>query len=245
MYAQVSPAVVHIVGEDDEGEGSGIVFDSRHVLTCRHVVSDMAVAPVQTFQGRRATVEDVFRHPELDVAVIRTKELLTPVRGLGFLRPKVSQKVYRFGYARVPCSIPLDTGDRPTIESGEITNASVLVLGGIALFLYSAVSRPGDSGGAIVSDDGYVVGMTTELSDARFAGKESEDVFSPHYAGVPSHVIARAVDELNLGVQVPFGRPSTVRDVRIAWLRVTRVVVMVQDRRHNGSTLSRAERGCE
>ena len=52
VHAQVSPAVVHIVGNNNEGEGSGVVFDPQHVLTCRHVVSGMAVATTQTFQGR-------------------------------------------------------------------------------------------------------------------------------------------------------------------------------------------------
>ena len=84
-----------------------------------------------------------------------------------------------------------------------MTNGSVHVFGGSELFLYSAISRPGDSGGAVVSDEGYVVGMTTELSDSRVLARNGEDVFSPHYAGIPSHVLARAVDELGLGVQIP------------------------------------------
>ena len=203
VHAQVSPSVVHIVGEDNFGEGSGVVFGSRHVLTCRHVVANMTVAAKQMFQGREVDIDDIFEHPDVDVAVIQTKEPLSPVPGLVFLRPEVSQKIYRFGYARVPCSIPLDGGG-PTIETGEVTSASVIVFGGVELFLYSAVSRPGDSGGAIVSEEGYVVGMTTELSDARFAGRDGEDVFSPHYAGVPSHVIASAVEDLDLGARIPY-----------------------------------------
>ena len=45
--------------------------------------------------------------------------------------------------------------------------------------------------------------MTTGLSDSRVQTREGEDVFSPHYAGIPSHVLARAVDELGLGVRIP------------------------------------------
>lgn len=204
VHRHVSPAIVHVAGENDEGEGSGIVFDAHHVLTCRHVVSRMKLASAQEFQGRTVTVEDVFLHESEDVAVIRVKEALTIVPGLGFLAPMVSQKVYRFGYSRVPCSVPTSTGSSPLVmQSGEVTNESVLVFGGMELFLYSAISRPGDSGGAVVSDDGYIVGMTTELSDSRVQTKEGEDLFSPHYAGIPSHVLARAVDALGLGVQLP------------------------------------------
>lgn len=201
VYAQVSPTIVHIVGEEDNGEGSGIVFSPYHVLTCRHVVTDMKVAAKQKFQGRTVNIETIDEHPDIDVAVIKTVEQLSPAPGLAFLRPEVSQKIYRFGYARVPCSIPQkDRG--PTIETGEVTCAPITVFGGDELFLYSAVSRPGDSGGAIVSEDGYVVGMTTELSDARYTSLDDEDVFSPHYAGIPSHVIARAVEDL--GTYIPY-----------------------------------------
>ena len=203
VHAQVSPAVVHIVGEDDDGEGSGIVFGPHHVLTCCHVVTDMKVAAEQTFQGGKVNIDEIVKHPDVDVAVIKTMEELLPAPGLAFLRPEVSQKVYRFGYSRVPCSIPVDS-EGPTIETGEVTRESVIVFGGIELFLYSAVSRPGDSGGAIVSEEGYVVGMTTELSDARHEGRDGEDVFSPHYAGIPSHVIAGAVEELRVGAQIPY-----------------------------------------
>ncbi len=204
VHRHVSPVIVHVVGENNEGEGSGIVFDEHHVLTCRHVVSRMKLASAQAFQGRTATVEEVFQHGTEDVAVIRIKESLTTIPGLGFVDPMVSQKVYRFGYSRVPCSVPSSSGASPLVmQSGEVTNDSVFVFGGVELFLYSAISRPGDSGGAVVSDDGYVVGMTTELSDSRMHASEGEEVFSPHYAGIPSHVLARAVDELDLGVHIP------------------------------------------
>ena len=32
---------------------------------------------------------------------------------------------------------------------------------------------------------------------------EGEDVFSPHYAGMSSYVLAKADDDLGLGVQIP------------------------------------------
>lgn len=205
VHRQVSPAIVHVVGENDEGEGSGIVFDEHHVLTCRHVVCGMQLASAQAFQGKKVTVEGVFPHETEDVAVIRVKESLTTVLGLGFVDPTVSQKVYRFGYSRVPCSVPSGMGASPLVmQSGEVTNNAVRVFGDTELFLYSAISRPGDSGGAVVSDDGYVVGMTTELSDSRVHTGEGDVVFSPHYAGIPSHVLARSVEELGLAVQIPF-----------------------------------------
>ena len=205
VYHQVSPAVVHILAENNENEGSGIIFDAHHILTCKHVVSDMKVARIQIFQGKNFTVENEFQHDSLDVAVIRVREPLAIVDGLGFLAPTISQKIYRFGYARVPRSIPLSTGAAPLVmQSGEVTSESVVLFDKSRVFLYSAVSRPGDSGGAIVSDDGYVVGMTSELSDDRRADCEVQGIISPHYVGVPSDILQTAVDELELGVHIPY-----------------------------------------
>ncbi len=72
------------------------------------------------------------------------------------------------------------------------------------MFLYSAVSRPGDSGGPLVSEDGYVVGMTTSLTDGKYDNKADREIFQPHYTGIPSHVIKQAVDDLDAGVCLPF-----------------------------------------
>ena len=74
IHRQISPAVVHVIGENNEGEGSGIVFDAHHVLTCKHVVSDMNVATDQTFQGKTVQIDQIFPHGTEDVAVIRVKE---------------------------------------------------------------------------------------------------------------------------------------------------------------------------
>ncbi len=201
LYEKISPLIVHIIGCKDgvENEGSGIIFDSNHILTCKHVTSGMKVAKRQNFQGKAVTIEKIYEHEKIDVSVIKTKETLTPEKGLGYLRPQITQKVYRFGCSRIPCSLPNETG-KSSIESGEVTLTSVKIFNSNEFFLYSAISRPGDSGGAIVSEDGYIVGMTTQMSDMR----NSENIFSPHYAGVPSQVIATAVEELNLDVRIPY-----------------------------------------
>ena len=206
IYAQIAPVVVQIVGikaNDDPGEGSGIVFDSHHVLTCRHVVEDMQVAKNQVFQEIVITVNEIFKHDNDDVAVIRVNEPLSPVYGLVFLKPDVAQRIYRFGCSRLPCEIP-SYRSNPVVESGEVTRTSITVFTKEELFLYSAITRPGDSGGAIVSDDGYVVGIATQSTDARYQGNDSVDVFSPYYTGIPAHTLAKAVEEMDIGAQLPY-----------------------------------------
>ena len=209
VHRQVSPAIVHITGEDEKGDGragTGVVFDSRHILTCRHVVSGMRVNPKQKFQGKEVTIEDrsIFKHEKDDVAVIRVDAPLNPVPGLAFLSPMVTQAVYTFGYPKIPNVRPRlpDADDAYlVVQRGEVTNEHVVASDKTELFLYSAIARPGNSGGAIVSDDGYVVGISTELTDGQYEG---ENVFSPHFAGIPAHIVAKAVGEMELDIQIPY-----------------------------------------
>lgn len=206
VYGMVSPAVVQIVGQNDDGVqtmGCGIVFDTHHVLTCKHVVTDMCAQQVQYFQGNPATIEDIAEHNTVDVAVLFIKEELQPTLGLAFFRPEISQKIYRFGHGRIP--LTKETSPiQPTIESGEVTSPSKLTFDGSELFFYSAVSRPGDSGGAIVSDDGYVVGMTTRALDENIDSPQQKGGFLPHFGAIPSDVIFNAVQDLDIDVNIPY-----------------------------------------
>ena len=209
VHSEVSSAIIQIVGMNKKGDhrsGSGIVFDTHHILTCRHVISDMDVNDTQTFQGREINVrqKSIYTHEKDDVAVIRVDKPLKPVSGLAFLAPMIAQTVYTFGYPKVPNVRPKTMGADDAyliMQSGEVTNECVIATDKTELFLYSAISRPGDSGGAIVSDDGYVVGMSTNLTEGQY---EDETTFLPHYAGIPSHVIAKAVDDMDLGIRIPY-----------------------------------------
>ena len=46
-----------------------------------------------------------------------------------------------------------------------------------------------------------MVGLSIVDSTGQYDAKEA---FSPHYAGVPSQVVVKAVDDLCLGFQLPF-----------------------------------------
>ena len=121
---------------------------------------------------------------------------LSPARGLLLQAPVVAQTVYTLGYPKLPGLRDASV----TMQEGAVTNESVTSLAGERLFLYSAISRPGNSGGPVVSADGYVVGLS--IVDATGEYLEA-DAFSPHYAGIPAQVLAMAVEDLGLGIQLP------------------------------------------
>ncbi|MXZ49601.1 MAG: trypsin-like serine protease [Rhodobacteraceae bacterium] len=144
-----------------------------------------------------------YEHKTEDVAILKVSEQLKPVPGLAFLQPRMVQKVYRFGYSHIPCIKGPQDGNLK-VQTGEVTNISVKSYLDQEMFLYSVVSRPGDSGGPLVSEEGYVVGITTSLTEGKYGHETDREIFQPHYTGIPSHVIKQAVDELEAGVCLPY-----------------------------------------
>ena len=87
------------------------------------------------------------------------------------------------------------------MQQGAVTNEAVTALSGESLFLFSAISRPGNSGGPIMSEDGYIVGLCNVDAEGKYLPDEA---FSPHYAGIPGQIVVYAVKNLGLGIQLPF-----------------------------------------
>ena len=204
LFRMSAPGVVQITGRNKQGDirsGTGFIIHPYHILTCRHVVCDMEVDHKQTFQGVECVVDDqsLYTHGRDDVAVIRVDKQVKPLEGAVFQTPVIGQSVYTLGYPR----IPMARNPVLTMQGGAITSESMVKLSGEELFLYSAISRPGNSGGPILSEEGYVVGICSE-SLTMHGDQESDSPFSPHYAGVPSQAIMNAVSEMGLEIPVPF-----------------------------------------
>ena len=87
------------------------------------------------------------------------------------------------------------------MQKGAVTNESVTSFSGESLFLYSAIARPGNSGGPVMSEDGYVVGLSIVDSTGQY---HTNEAFSPHYAGIPAQVVVKTVKDLGLGIELPF-----------------------------------------
>ena len=203
LYKLFALGLVHITGEYRDGgeaSGTGLIVDASHVLTCGHVVSDMKVHDQQTFQGKEYSVNEnsIYRHHEADIAVIRVEgPPMLPLQGLTFQAPVVTNRVYTLGYPKLPSLREASL----IIQEGAVSNESVTSLDGKSLFLYSAITRPGNSGGPVISENGYVVGLSVVNATGKY---HAEEAFSPHYAGIPAQVVVQAVHNLDLGIQLPF-----------------------------------------
>ena len=206
VVARVLPSLVNVRSTTfggDEGEGSGVVVDSKGVLvTNYHVVRDAQTLTVAfNDKGHRKSVAAsvVGTAPERDLAVLRV-----PARGLKAIPIGHSSKL-RLGDAVVALGFPLGLGG-PTVTSGIVSglNRTISPSQGPALeglLQTDAAINPGNSGGPLVDAAGRLVGINMIAAGA---GKAENVGF------------AIAIDEAKPVIEEIRAKPADKR----AWLGV-------------------------
>ena len=203
IYYAIGHGVVQITGKHNEGDdaaGTGRILSEHTILTARHVVTDMKVDEIQEFQDVKCIVkkEQIKFHNFQDVAIITVEQSLKQVNGLVLHSPRVGQQIHVLGFPL----LPFVSSPALVMHTGEVTNHSVDLINGEKAFLYSAITRPGNSGGPIVSYDGYLVGIATKDIPVEKKGS----TLSPHYAGVDAATIGNALADLGLDMRASFER---------------------------------------
>lgn len=197
IYDYFNDFTVRIIGENEAGDehaGTGVILSNNVVLTCAHVLNEMKPNNEQVFQGQNAKIKETRCHPKIDVGVIVLEG--SPLRfdnSVCFRTPQISDEIYLLGYP----PIPYTQNPSPVMQKGEVINASVKSYEHNDLFLFSAIARPGNSGGPIIARTGEIIGLvTSELS-------YQESTNFPFFAGVPSASIASALAELGFENVLP------------------------------------------
>ncbi|MBC9075040.1 S1 family peptidase [Mycobacterium canetti] len=204
---------VQLAGHDDAGNpvdswGTGLVVDHNHVITNKHVVTGLAgtSAGLSVYPSSNHAEAELVNfsgtahpHPTLDVAVIKFEmpegKYIPQLGGMAFRDPDWADEVYVFGYPRVPMTAEMAI----MVQRGEVVNpAATTIPDRQKIFLYSAIARPGNSGGPIVAQDGRVIGLVVEDS-AEAPSTGTGPNAAPFYRGIPSSEVIRALDELDFG----------------------------------------------
>jgi S1-C subfamily serine protease len=160
----VSPAVVHIEvsGERPSGSGSGVVVSPDGlVLTNSHVVRDAKVVRLTFEDGTTSAAQIIGRDVDTDLAVLRAQ---SPQR-LAYARLGNSQTLRR-GQIAIAIGNPL--GLQSSVTAGVISALGRSLRAESGRLIEDVVQtdaalNPGNSGGALVTTAGDVVGITTAM----------------------------------------------------------------------------------
>jgi S1-C subfamily serine protease len=157
VYRDVQPSVVSVLvrGERGAGEGSGVVWRGRVIITNHHVVAGAGDVEIALASGERISARVRATDPRTDIALLDVQRDLPPARFAGSL-PVMGELAIALG-------APL--GFENTVTAGIVSELDRSIPSGgrtpalVGLIQTDAAISPGNSGGALVDGRGRVIGI--------------------------------------------------------------------------------------
>lgn len=204
IAGDVSPAIVNIattLSGGGQAAGSGMVLTSNgEVLTNNHVISGATKIQVEVgVTGKTYTAKVLGYDVEDDVALIK----LNDASGMETIKTGSASSVSR-NDAVVAIGNALGRFGDPAVVSGTVSALHQDVTAGDGLdeetlsdmIRIAAAIQPGDSGGALVNDQGQVIGMNTaaDAGSGRYGYQSGTTGFA-----IPIHNAVSIVEEIKDG----------------------------------------------
>lgn len=205
---RVSPYTVLFDVTDEAGDhhtGSGTLLASNIILTCKHVVDKYKIEGI-IINNEHYDLVDIKLSESKDIALVQISQCnLEPSNDIILGAGEVLEQIITFGYPPIPMlrETPL------SVQKGEI-NAISKDYNGDEHLIYSSIVRPGNSGGAIISEKGLFVGMVTEHLER----KTSDNTISIDYNLPLEEQIQSLCDQINRIPQlVPFYAGISAKEI--------------------------------
>jgi putative serine protease PepD len=208
IYRAASPGVVDITesstsqgfglfggGQTTEGEGAGVVYDTKgNILTDEHVVANANSVTVHFQDGRNAKAQVVGTDPSTDVAVIHVDVPASELHPIPFAdssAAEVGDPVVAIGS---PFSLPETTTTGIVSAVGRSIEApnNYTITGAIQT---DAAINPGNSGGPLLDANAHVLGLNDQIQTN--SGSSAGVGFA-----VPSNTAARIANAIIAGKKV-------------------------------------------
>lgn len=181
-----------------EDIGSGFVVAGNLVVTNKHVVADLAATySIYDQQDREFQVNQIYRDPSLDLAILQVTDFSAPELIFGDSdQLRVGQSVIAIGTALGQFRHTVTTGVVSGLGRGITATdgrSGLEALDGV--IQTDAAINPGNSGGPLIDSQGRVIGVnvaTTTADNISFA--------------IPINVVKAAIDNFNQTGQ--FDRPA-------------------------------------
>ncbi len=194
---KIKQNLVHITGKikHDLHAGSGILITSQVILTCGHVLSDMKVDDHVKISGIKYKIKTQAVHPDVDFGVIILESPVEPFcKDIALRSSTILEKIIIAGFPKIPSKL----NDCPIMQSGEIAGRIESSLHNGPLELFTAISRPGNSGGPVISSDGKLLGIVTGNLERKQEVVDGDQSMLPCFAAIPSDVILKSFSELEV-----------------------------------------------
>ncbi len=167
IFERVSPSIVFITTLTSGG--SGILIDETHVLTNAHVVWPHQEAEVLVPQGTPLLGRVVGWDLMADIAVLEVPRvslgMTTPLTIVDGTNLPIGSELFLIGYPA-----EFERSPSPTISRGVLSRVRSWEPLGISFLQTDAAIASGQSGGALVSASGEVVGLSgRRLGEGNFA----------------------------------------------------------------------------
>ncbi|EJO5347477.1 trypsin-like peptidase domain-containing protein [Clostridium botulinum] len=155
-------------GVQDQGSGSGIIFDPNgYIVTNNHVIEGAQKITVKLSTGKVLPATLVGTDPRSDLAVIKVDAKNLPVAKFGD-----SSKV-KVGDVAIAIGNPLGEEFAGTVTAGIVSGVNRKIQYGGALYKLiqtDAAINPGNSGGALCNDAGEIIGINSLKEKAEGIG---------------------------------------------------------------------------